>query len=61
MKKNKKPDKSKVSVSIETDKISRKEAIIKAGKITALTVATMTIISTKKAAATSPNPQPPGW
>jgi len=41
------------------DKISRKEAIKKVGKVTALTAATLLFLETKESAAASP--ADPGW
>jgi|GEM_PF-2668448 len=58
MKKNTK-HKSISTASSGTQRISRKEAIKKVGKVTALTAATLLFLETKESAAASPTH--PGW
>jgi len=51
--------KSSNAANKRTKKISRKEAIKKVGKVTALTAATLLFLETKESAAASPTH--PGW
>ena len=62
MKKDRTPKKTKESSNTETKKITRKEAIKKAGKYAALTAATtLIILSPKEGQASSEAPTDPGW
>ena len=61
MKKNKLPDKSIASDKSNLTKISRKEAIKKAGKYAALTAATTLIILSPKQSQATSTPTAPGW
>ncbi|NQU87378.1 MAG: hypothetical protein HQ541_16615 [Mariniphaga sp.] len=45
----------------KSKKITRREAVKKAGKYAALTGATMIILTPKEAQATSPPSSPPAW
>jgi len=57
MKKNKLSDKFSITENYNTEKITRKQAIKKAG-ITALTAASILFLSTKQSAAQSELPKP---
>lgn len=59
MKKDNIPAPTNTSEVKDPMQISRKEAILKAGKLAALTAATLTFMATKASAAGSP--QEPGW
>jgi hypothetical protein len=62
MKKNRSKDKLSASKNNGNQKITRKEAIKKAGKYAVLTAAsTLIILSPKEGQATSQTPAPPGW
>jgi hypothetical protein len=62
MKKYKKHNNQGDHSTVEADKISRGEAIVKVGKYAAFTAASMMIVlSPKESQAGSPTPLPPGW